>query len=840
LDDPSQEEQSDLHKRKDREREIAAIRARLARLDLEKAELEATLTRLIAAQESRGNPPPIKDAPVTNASSAAAKVTLFGSLFRGREDVFPKRWDNTKTGKAGYAPACANEWSPRICGKPKVKCGDCPNRSFLPVTDEVLDGHLRGRHTIGVYPMLVDETCWFLAADFDKTTWRGDAAAFLQSCAARNVSAALERSRSGRGAHVWIFFAEPIPAFLARRLGAHLVTETMERNPDIGFASYDRFFPSQDNMPSGGFGNLIALPLQHAPRLAGNSVFLDTNFEPHTDQWAFLSTLRRMTLAEVTAIAEEATRQGRIMGLRLPVDDDEEEEPWAAAPSQRKPEPPIVGRLPEGVDAVMADQIYIPCEELPAGLVNRLVRLAAFQNPAFYSAQAMRRSTFGIPRVVGCAELLSRHVALPRGCREAMEGLLAHLSVALRWRDERNTGQTVEASFLGELTTEQETAVAALLQHETGVLAATTGFGKTVVAAAMVAARKANTLILVHRRQLMEQWAARLQSFLNLPKASIGRIGGGVRKPTGVIDIAMIQSLVHDGVVDDLVAGYGHLVVDECHHLSAVSFEKVARRAKAKFVLGLSATVARKDGHHPIIFMQCGPVRFRVDARSQAAARPFLHRVVLRTTDFAAPSGAEGERPPIQSLYAALAANDARNALIFDDVLKSLEERRSPLILTERKDHAQHLAEKLSRFARNVIVLTGGMGAKQQQAAMHRLDDVPAVDERVLVATGRYIGEGFDDARLDTLFLAMPIAWKGTLAQYVGRLHRSFPTKREVIVYDYVDQAVPVLKRMSDKRVRGYKSFGYSISGALPDSAAGSWRSPAHVELDAEARLLPR
>jgi superfamily II DNA or RNA helicase len=639
---------------------------------------------------------------------------------------------------------------------------------------------------------------------------------------------------------VWIFFAEPIPASLARRLGAHLVTETMERNPDIGFASYDRFFPSQDNMPSGGFGNLIALPLQHAPRLAGNSVFLDTNFEPHTDQWAFLSTLRRMTLAEVTAIAEEATRQGRIMGLRLPVDDDEEEEPWAAAPSQRKPEPPIVGRLPEGVDAVMADQIYIPCEELPAGLVNRLVRLAAFQNPAFYSAQAMRRSTFGIPRVVGCAELLSRHVALPRGCREAMEGLLAHLSVALRWRDERNTGQTVEASFLGELTTEQETAVAALLQHETGVLAATTGFGKTVVAAAMVAARKANTLILVHRRQLMEQWAARLQSFLNLPKASIGRIGGGVRKPTGVIDIAMIQSLVHDGVVDDLVAGYGHLVVDECHHLSAVSFEKVARRAKAKFVLGLSATVARKDGHHPIIFMQCGPVRFRVDARSQAAARPFLHRVVLRTTDFAAPSGAEGERPPIQSLYAALAANDARNALIFDDVLKSLEERRSPLILTERKDHAQHLAEKLSRFARNVIVLTGGMGAKQQQAAMHRLDDVPAVDERVLVATGRYIGEGFDDARLDTLFLAMPIAWKGTLAQYVGRLHRSFPTKREVIVYDYVDQAVPVLKRMSDKRVRGYKSFGYSISGALPDSAAGSWRSPAHVELDAEARLLPR
>jgi hypothetical protein len=618
LDDPLEEDRCGCHRPKDRERQIAAIRARLACLDVEKAELEASLTRLMAVQELKDNPPPIKSAPVTNASSPLAKVTLFASLFRGREDVFPRRWDNTKTGKTGYAPACANEWAPRICGKPKVKCGDCLNRAFLPVTDEVIDGHLRGRHTIGVYPMLADETCWFLAADFDKATWRDDAAAFLQTCAARRVPAALERSRSGNGAHVWIFFAEPISAPLARQLGAHLVTETMERNPDISFASYDRFFPNQDNLPSGGFGNLIALPLQHAPRLAGNSVFLDTNFEPHADQWAFLSALRRMRLAEVTAIAEEATRQGRVVGLRLPVDDDEEEEPWAAPPSRRKPEPPIAGPLPETIEAVMADQIYIPREGLPAGLVNRLVRLAAFQNPAFYSAQAMRR--------------------------------------------------------------------AALLQHEIGVLAATTGFGKTVVAAAMVAARKVNTLILVHRRQLMEQWAARLQSFLNLP--IVGQIGGGVRKPTGVIDIAMIQSLIHNGAVDDLVAGYGHLVVDECHHLSAVSFEKVARRAKAKFVLGLSATVVRKDGHHPIIFMQCGPVRFRVDAKSQAAARPFLHRVVLRRTDFAAPSHSEGDRRQIQLLYAALAADDARNALIFDDLLKSLEEKRSPLILTERKDHA--------------------------------------------------------------------------------------------------------------------------------------------------------
>ena len=401
----------------------------------------------------------------------------------------------------------------------------------------------------------------------------------------------------------------------------------------------------------------------------------------------------------------------------------------------------------------------------------------------------MRLSTFGIPRIVACAELLSHHIALPRGCRQGIEELAGGLNVDLRWRDERNAGAGIEARFLGTLTKEQETAVTALLEHDNGVLAATTG----------------------HRRQLMEQWASRLQSFLNLSQDSIGQIGGGVRKPTGVIDIAMIQSLARAGVVDDLVAGYGQLIVDECHHLSAVSFEAVARRAKAQFVLGLSATVTRKDGHHPIIFMQCGPVRFRVDARSQAAERPFGHRVVPRRTSFVLPPVLQHERPPIQQVYAALAADEARNAMIFDDVLQALEDKRSPVILTERKDHALLLAERISRFARNVIVLTGGVGAKQRRSAMQRLGDVSATDERVLIATGRYIGEGFDDARLDTLFLATPISWKGTLAQYVGRLHRAYDTKREVTVYDYVDEAVPVLKRMSEKRVKGYKSLGYSI-----------------------------
>ncbi len=789
--------------------EAALIRARLARLAEEKDALEARL----AALES-SVPTSLEESPrqgrVNEHSPAREKIALFRSLFRGRDDVYPKRWENARTQRSGYAPVCGNEWKPRICGKPRIKCGACPNQAFLAVTDEVVEEHLRGRRTVGVYPMLPDGTCWFLAADFDRESWRADAGALLAACRSKGVPGVLERSRSGNGGHVWIFFAEPVPAALARRLGSHLLTEAMESRPDLGFKSYDRFFPSQDTLPEGGFGNLIALPLQGGPREQGNSLFLDQGFTPHGDQWAFLSSLRRMTLAEAAAIVDEASREGQVIGLRLPLD-DEDEEPWTALPSRRRPKPPIAGPLPERIDAVLGDQIYVPRAGLPPGLVNRLVRLAAFQNPEFYQAQGMRRSTFGIPRIVACAELLSHHIGLPRGCRPAMEQLLEELGIGLELRDERNSGNPVNAAFLGELTREQRTAADALLAHETGVLAAATGFGKTVVAASVIASRGVNTLVLVHRRQLMDQWTAQLGAFLDLPASAIGRIGGGKRRPGGIVDVGMLQSLERGNVVDDVVAGYGHLVVDECHHLSAVSFEAVARRARARYVMGLSATVTRKDGHHPIVFMQCGPVRFRASAKAEARRRPFRHRALLRPTSFRLPHGIDVERPPIQQVYAALIRDEDRNGMIFDDVLTALEAGRSPILLTERKEHARYFAERLEAFARNVLLLQGGMGARQRREVMQRLGEIPDHEERVLVATGRYAGEGFDDARLDTLFLTMPISWKGTLAQYAGRLHRLHPGKREVVVYDYVDGGVAALRRMAEKRIRGYESLGYTV-----------------------------
>ena len=577
---------------------------------------------------------------VDQRSSSEAKIALFRSLFRGRDDVYPRRFESRKTGKAGYAPACAKEWVRGVCEKPRIKCAECPNRRFLPVTDDVIRWHLSGHDAegqpfvAGVYPLLQDETCFFLAVDFDKAGWREDAAAFLEACWHLNLPAAVERSRSGRGAHVWFFFEEAIPATLARRLGSHVLTETMEGRPDIGLDSYDRLFPNQDTMPQGGFGNLIALPLQRAARKQDNTVFLDGGFVPWPDQWAFLAGVRKIGRPQIEQIVEDAERRGRILGVRLPPQDDGDTEPWTASPSRHRRESPIVGELPPTLELVLGNQIYIAKEGLHPGLRNRLLRLAAFQNPEFYKAQAMRLSTYNKPRVVACAEDLPRHIGLPRGCLDDVRKTLSDVAVHVAIRDERHDGNRLEVKFQGELRNEQKAAADAMLRHETGVLAATTAFGKTVVAAWLIAQRGVNTLVLVHRRQLLDQWVERLSTFLDTAAKSIGRIGGGRNRPTGKIDVGIIQSLVRRGVVDDRVADYGHVIVDECHHLSAHSFEQVIHQAKARFVVGLSATVARKDGHHPIIFMQCGPVRHQVSARAQAASRPFEHFVLVQPTSF--------------------------------------------------------------------------------------------------------------------------------------------------------------------------------------------------------------
>jgi superfamily II DNA or RNA helicase len=563
-------------------------------------------------------------------------------------------------------------------------------------------------------------------------------------------------------------------------------------------------------MPKGGFGNLIALPLQHLPRSHGNSVFLATDFNPHPDQWVFLSSIRRMSFAKIETLVRDAERTGEIIGVRSSVtDDDSNEDPWTLPPSRKRRDQPIPGPLPTSVNIIRSNLVYVEKEGLPSTMLNRLHRLAAFQNPEFYRAQAMRLSTFGKPRVIRCAEEFPRHIALPRGCLNEITAFFKSYNVAIQLDDQRFVGNPIEVKFHGQLRSEQQTAAQTMLAHDDGILCATTAFGKTVVAAWLIAARKVNTLVLVHRRQLLDQWRERLAAFLNLPIKSIGQIGGGRRRAGGIIDAAVIQSLNRKLVVDDLVANYGHVIVDECHHLSSVSFEQVLRQVKARYITGLTATPQRKDGHHPIIVMQCGPIRYRVDAKAQALARPFKHLVIPRPTNFRMPPTTE--KPEMHELYAALAGNKARNDLICVDLLRVVKGGRSPILLTERTSQIDEFAGRLNSLVKHVVVLKGGMGAKQRRAIAEQLAAIPNDQERVLLATGRYTGEGFDDARLDTLFLAMPISWRGTLQQYVGRLHRRYDSKREVIVYDYVDGCVPVLSAMYSKRVRGYEAVGYQI-----------------------------
>ncbi|MGB7731353.1 MAG: DEAD/DEAH box helicase family protein [Candidatus Acidiferrum sp.] len=784
--------------------------------------------------------PALQQAGVNQHSPAEAKIVLFRSLFHGRQDVYPRRFESRKTGRAGYSPVCGNEWVQGICEKPRIKCSECPHQRFLPVTDDVIRWHLQGHDdhsrdfVMGVYPMLLDETCFFLTADFDKTTWQDDVAAFLETCRQMNLPAALERSRSGSGGHIWFFFNEPVPATLARKLGAHILTETMERRPDIGLDSYDRFFPNQDTLPPGGFGNLIALPLQKRPRESGNGLFLDERMTPYPDQWEFLSSVHKISRGEVEEVVRLAEAKGKVIGVRLvPEDDEEEAAPWMAPPSRRRKDTLIAGPLPKTLELTLANQIYIAKEVLPPALRNRLIRLAAFQNPEFYKAQAMRLSTYDKPRIIACAEDHPKHIGLPRGCLDDLLQSLSDLNIKTVVRDQRNPGQLLKVTFQGELRPEQIVAAQAMLAQDTGVLAATTAFGKTVVAAWLIAQRGVNTLVLVHRRQLQQQWIERLSIFLGMPVGAIGRIGGGRAKPTGQLDVAVIQSLVRNGLVDDLVGNYGHLIVDECHHLSAQSFELVARQAKAKFVTGLSATVTRKDGHHPIIFMQCGPVRYRVNAKQRAAAHPFKHTVMVRPTDFRPLRPANPNvRLQFHELYEELIGDEERNRLICHDLMQTLREGRSPLVLTERNAHLDSLAKQLAREVQHLVVLRGGMRKKELDAISGRLAAIPADEARVILATGRYVGEGFDDARLDTLFLALPVSWHGTIAQYVGRLHRLYDGKREVRVYDYADLNVPMLARMFDRRSRGYEAIGYKMQ--LPGSAVPGWPADVPLPIDPE------
>lgn len=739
------------------------------------------------------------------------KIRLLLTLFRCRKDVFPRYWENKKSGKKGYSPVCSNEWKNGVCFKPKVKCSVCSNQSFVPFDATSVRKHLIGKMAMGSYAIDEQDRCIFLAADFDKSTWRDDIRAYQKAAGEMHIQVAVEISKSGNGAHAWIFFKEYVPAGKARRLGEIILSRAMESQNTLNLNSYDRFFPNQDLLPSGGFGNLIALPLQKNYRDKGFCVFLDRDFNIIPNQWNYLSQLHCLTESELDTLLYESDMQE----YRINEGDDMVVAESILKNTASKTEDTCTGTI----SLTLEGQIAVPMQDLPAKIVLKLIKLATIANPKYFEAQRMRFSTWKIPKYIFCGDNDSKNLYLPRGLMSQIQQTLKDSGFEVVVEDFRNSNSKIDIGFAGTLFDYQKSAAGLLQEKENAVLVAPTGTGKTIIALYIISLRKSRTLILVHRSTLVEQWINSLCEFLpEIEKKDIGVIGAGRKKLKGTIDIAMLQSLANIDELEEKTKGYDFLIIDECHRVPTVTFEPVLKSINARYVLGLTATPQRKDRFESIIFMQCGQIAHTVkDVNLQKQERKvFFQKTTLPDI---------GNVSSIQKLWEYITESEERNEQILSDILRLLTEGRSPLIISDRTEHLDVLTVSLKqRTDISIFTLKGTMGKKD------RNETIVAVREHIeknvqfcLFSTGSLIGEGFDLPELDTMFITMPISFKGRLTQYVGRLHRQIsPEKKEIVVYDYVDTCSGMTISMFKKRLSAYKKLGYTPMYD-PDDKIAKW-----------------